>query len=268
MESWRLLTTWSIAGHVNMAIDEAIAQQVAEGESPPTVRFYTWNPYTISLGYNQKTKEINYQSCKRDGIGLVRRPTGGRAILHAEELTYAVIFDSTALFFRSKILETYLLIARALVTGVRRLGIGAELVRSNSDSSTNLTKPASRFLCFSTASAFEIVVEGRKLIGSAQRRWPGVVLQHGSLLLGHAHLNLPYYLNLTTDEQAHWRKELEASTICLKDILQHQPTILDVVEAITAGFEQIYGIQFHKSELSPQEQSRAAQLLHKYQREL
>lgn len=265
MKSWRLLTTWSLPGHVNMAIDEAIAQQVAKGESPPTLRFYTWRPYAISLGYNQKVEEINYQICEREGIGLVRRPTGGRAVFHAEELTYAVIFDPTTLFYHTTVLETYLLIARALVAGVRGLGVVAELASSRLTLSPNRIKPSSRFLCFSTTSAFEILAEGKKLIGSAQRRWPGVVLQHGSLLLGRFHLNLPRYLNITPVEKTRWYKELQARTICIEEILGQQPTPVYVAEAMKAGFEEIYNIHFYKSELSPQEQSKIAHLQQKYQ---
>ena len=263
MDFWRLLTTWSLSGQVNMATDDAIAQQVAKGESPSTLRFYTWKPYTISLGYHQKVEEVNCQACKHDGIGLVRRPTGGRAVFHAEELTYAVIFDPKAPVYHPTILETYLLIARALVVGMRRLGVRVEVAPSRS--SPNSSGSKTRFLCFSTTSAFEILAEGKKLIGSAQRRWPGVVLQHGSLLLGRSHLNLPHYLKIAAGEKTRWSKELQTRTICLEEILGQQPTPLHIAEAVQAGFEEIYNIHFHKGALSPQEQSEIACLQQKYQ---
>src|SRR5579875_2954295 len=151
-----------------MAVDEAVATAVGAGESPPTLRLYAWRPAAVSIGYFQRlASELDLAACRELGLDWVRRPTGGRAVLHAAELTYAV-----AAVEPGAVLDVYARWSRGLIAGVRRLGAAAEWIAPRRGRSA---------ACFDAGSAYEVAVGGRKLIGSAQvRRW-GAVLQHGSL---------------------------------------------------------------------------------------
>ncbi len=161
-----------------MAIDEAISQAVAEGLAPPTLRFYAWEPPCVSLGRNQKIAEVDAGRCAELGYDVVRRPTGGRAILHTDELTYSIIAAPDHPLMAGYVLDSYLRISRGLVAGLRRLGIEAEEAPG-----ANRAGPDVSAACFEVPSAYEIVAGGRKLLGSAQHRRARSVLQHGSLPL-------------------------------------------------------------------------------------
>jgi lipoate-protein ligase A len=179
---FRLLITPPRDGATNMAIDEAILRARIAGTAPPTLRFYAWHPPTVSLGYGQPLDEaIDVDACARLGIGLVRRPTGGSAILHegpAAELTYSVVARSGDFAGAEDVLETYRLLGAALARGLGRLGLRADVVERGRGGET--TAPT---FCFARAGAYEIAAGGRKLVGSAQRRQGGAFLQHGAILL-------------------------------------------------------------------------------------
>jgi lipoate-protein ligase A len=180
---WRLLRHAPDDGAWNMGVDEALLLRYAAAPGPlaPTLRLYGWRPAAISLGHAQRlgsgALDVDLRSLGRLGIDLVRRPTGGRAVLHDRELTYAVVGRSSGAFAGS-VLDTYKRIALALVAGLRSLGVSAELAPR---------RPARRepagVSCFSTPAPHEIVVGGRKLVGSAQARRRGAFLQHGSIPL-------------------------------------------------------------------------------------
>lgn len=180
---WRLLITEPLDGPHNMALDEAILLARIRGLAPPTLRFFSWNPPTISLGYAQRLDcGINVEACRRLGVGLVRRPTGGSAIYHdtrEREVTYSVVAGAADFEGAADLLSTYRWIGSALTAGLRILGVPAEMVPVRGE-------PPSPFpaFCFARAGSLEIEVGGRKLVGSAQRRQGGAFLQHGSVLLG------------------------------------------------------------------------------------
>jgi lipoate-protein ligase A len=180
--SWRLLVTGAADGATNMAIDEALWRARLDGQAPPTVRFFAWDPPTISLGYGQRLDaRLNLEACARLGVGLVRRPTGGSAIYHdgpERELTYSVVAAVEDFEGAGDLLEAYRWIARALLDGLHRLAVPAEMVPVMPSAGI---QPA---FCFARAGSYEIEVGGRKLAGSAQRRRAGGFLQHGSVLLG------------------------------------------------------------------------------------
>jgi len=164
-----------------MAIDEALLRARIGGAGPPTVRFYGWAPPTVSLGYGQPVDaHLDLEACARLGIGLVRRPTGGSAILHegpAFEVTYSVVARADDFPGAGDVLDTYRVLGVALAGGLARLGVPADLVpRVTSDGATPT-------FCFARAGSYEIAVGGRKLVGSAQRRQGGAFLQHGAILL-------------------------------------------------------------------------------------
>lgn len=176
---WRLVVSPPADGATNMAIDVAIAEAVAAGEAPPTLRFYQWDPPCISLGRRQLLEAVDLERCRADGVEVVRRPTGGRALLHAEELTYSVIFPEADPRAAGGVLETFRRFAEAFAQALRRLGV-PEVAMAPA-----LT-PAARgdgFVCFAVPTDYELLAGGRKIMGSAQWRHQGVVLQHGSLPL-------------------------------------------------------------------------------------
>lgn len=161
-----------------MAIDEAIAQAIAAGLVPPTLRFYAWTPPCVSLGRNQRGAEVDAPRCAALGYDIVRRPTGGRAILHTDELTYSIIASPDHPLMAGLVLDSYLRISRGLVAGLRRLGINAQEAPGS-----NRAGPDVSAACFEVPSAYEIMANGRKVLGSAQARRAKSVLQHGSLPL-------------------------------------------------------------------------------------
>lgn len=176
------------SGAVNMQIDSDLLAK-HKPEDDPILRIYTWNPYAVSCGYHQKTDSFNHAEIESKGYGLVRRATGGRAILHAQELTYAVVGTSPSELFGNTLHDTYMLINAALIQFLQGMGLAPDI----SDGETLTEARAS--ICFKSAGKHEITVQGKKIIGSAQRRSNGVFLQHGSILCGPAHARLTELLS-------------------------------------------------------------------------
>lgn len=174
-QTWRLIPPLEANGKLQMAIDEWLLKQHQSGKYPPSLRFYTWSPSAISLGYHQRKYPSYWQSLtwKGEEIDLVRRPTGGRAVLHNGDLTYAVVASG----FSGSRIEAYKRICEFLIQGWRNLGIELDYGTAGRGYINNPN-------CFGTATGADLVtVDGGKLIGSAQLRRGDVVLQHGSMRL-------------------------------------------------------------------------------------
>ena len=195
MDTWRLLAGFGLPGPLSMAIDEALLESVIAG-GVPVVRFYTWQPATLSLGTNQPLGEIDRAACEARGFGLVRRLTGGRAVLHQHELTYSVIARENDRRVSGGVVESYRKISAALVDGLEALGASVSLAppdkallramsarRAVTLDESGGTAEDSGAVCFDAASAYELTAGGKKLVGSAQARRGGALLQHGSILL-------------------------------------------------------------------------------------
>ena len=176
---WRLLVDPPARGSWNMAVDEVLLEGVVAGTAPPTLRFYGWTPPCLSLGYFQPFDAVNLDGCRALGVDVVRRPTGGRAILHDRELTYSVVLPASTLGHDGGVLPSYRRLSLALQDGLRRLGITAMLAPESAAGGSPAHGPA----CFDRPSAHEILLDGRKLVGSAQVRRGGALLQHGSILI-------------------------------------------------------------------------------------
>ncbi|MEM7532415.1 MAG: lipoate--protein ligase family protein [Chloroflexota bacterium] len=177
--TWRLLIDEQPrSGAANMALDQAIAEACAAGDSLPTLRFYRWQPPTITLGRHQSAADIDHIAAHRAGYDIVRRSTGGRAILHVDELTYSVTAPMTEARVQGNVMDAYLRISEALVAGLEAFGVEVE----KADRRVRAGKDVSA-ACFEVPSAYELTAGGRKLVGSAQSRRKGYVLQHGSLPL-------------------------------------------------------------------------------------
>lgn len=164
------LETWNVPGDLNMALDYILGNT-----QKSYLRFYTWKRPTLSLGKNQSINEVNFKYLKENNIDCVRRPTGGRAVLHDKELTYSVIIPSTHPLYRLSVLKLYKEISKVIVDGLNKLDIPAQIVSHGSRGNTHL--------CFDAPSWYEVVLKGKKIIGSAQMRTRNFVLQHGSIVL-------------------------------------------------------------------------------------
>jgi lipoate---protein ligase len=174
-QHWRLIPPMTANGAVQMAIDRWLLDRHAQGTHPPTLRFYDWSPVAISLGYHQKQYPGEWERLQWQGqpIELVKRPTGGRAVLHQGDLTYAVITSG----FSAKRRESYEQICRFLIQGWRTLGVELHYGDAGRGYIQNPN-------CFGTATAADLVMaDGAKLIGSAQLHRDGAILQHGSMRL-------------------------------------------------------------------------------------
>lgn len=162
-----------------MARDEALLVSVGEGTSPPTVRFYKWDPPTISLGYFQKYAQYESLPSPAGDLAVVRRTTGGGAILHDREWTYSIALPTTHPLAADNPAQLYELVHHALIGTLELLGVQPQLCGSSDDSSAG----RGPFFCFDRRHATDLLLEGRKLAGSAQRRTQKAILQHGSIIL-------------------------------------------------------------------------------------
>jgi len=242
--AWTFIDSGERTGAENMALDESLARSLAAGEGGPVLRIFRWRPWAVSLGYNQRAEELDAARCAADGIDIVRRPTGGRAILHAEELTYSVVMRTG----RKSVLQVYNEISAALVHGLALYGVGVALQKSQPDFPAEYRSVTS-VPCFTSSARYEIEWQGRKLVGSAQRRFGGpdadAVLQHGSILCGPSHLRLADYLAEPDGEtRGRIRDLLRARTADLASITG-SPVALDRLGAcIRQGFAEAWGVTF------------------------
>ena len=243
--TWRFVDTGWDTGARNMNYDEALARSFfGEGAGVPTLRLFRWKPWAVSLGYNQNAADLDQAKCARDGIDVVRRPTGGRAILHAQELTYSVTLPAG----RTTILQVYNDIGRALVRGLNLFGVDVALQRSQPDFRSAYRQPSS-IPCFTSSARYELDWNGKKLVGSAQRRFSDgereVVLQHGSILCGPAHRRLAELLAVTDPAILdQLRRDLEEKTTDLSEILGREVDLNALGECIRQGFEREWGVVF------------------------
>jgi lipoate-protein ligase A len=248
--AWRLLDTPPAPGAWNMAVDEALAQTVRDG-GPPVLRVYRWSPPCLSLGRNQPTHGYDRAEIALRGLDVVRRPTGGRAVLHHRELTYSVAAPQGALGGPR---EAYAAINRALVAGLQALGIPAHLQPAG----TERAPIPSLAPCFEQPVEGEVTAAGRKLVGSAQRTEAGVMLQHGSLPIQDDQSTVPLLL----------RAGFEAGPVeppaTLADLLGTAPDWDALVEALASGWQAGLGVGLVRDGLTEDEVRRAEGLRGRY----
>jgi len=239
---WTFIDSAPNSGKFNMDFDSFLSQNCNEDEA--FFRIYRWEPYSISIGANQNLDEINVDKANSDNIDVVKRPTGGRAILHSEELTYSLILP---IKFGLSAREVYNKTSTALALG---LGIYDDKLKSvvleslQSDFGIQLTKPSGT-LCFSSIAKSEVKFNGKKLIGSAQRKMNNSLLQHGSILCGKFHSNLPYYLSDTASIQ-NLLEELENKTTEIATIINHKVNYSKLSNSIISAFESEWNISFNR----------------------
>jgi lipoate-protein ligase A len=242
---WQFRNTGYRTGAENMKYDEQLAQALLASDHPFVLRVYGWKPPAISLGWHQKFEDIDLEKCSREGIDVVRRPTGGRAILHSDEVTYSVVLVAS----QKSVLSVYQRISESLVRGLRELGADVALEKSQPHF-PSLYRSPSAVACFASVARYEIHIGGRKLVGSAQRRFARpdgqeVVLQHGSILLGEDHQRMVDFLRgLEGDQRDQIRTELRQKTVDLSSALGRKVRFEEVVPVLRWGFEKSWGIEF------------------------
>ncbi|MHC1758733.1 MAG: biotin/lipoate A/B protein ligase family protein [Negativicutes bacterium] len=233
---WRLLLDEAADGAWNMAADEAMLLSLSAGETLPTLRFYSWSPAAVSLGYFQRAgAEIDRVVCKRQGIDVVRRLTGGRAVLHDVEVTYSLVVSEDESYIPSGMTDSYLFFSRGIVAGLARMGIIAQVkmpevaVRSNAGTVRSAA-------CFDAVSHYEITIGGRKVVGSAQVRKDGVLLQQGSILLRFFPERMASVMCFD-DEAARMKMtaELSRRATDLSEVAGRKIGFDEAVEAVQAG---------------------------------
>lgn len=245
---WICIDTGDHDGKFNMDFDLQLVDEFKAARTP-FLRFYRWDPFCISLGKNQNDSDINAAIAEQDGIEIVKRPTGGKAVLHADELTYSVVMPTGGLPVR----ESYNLISKALAEGLRTLVPDLELSHSSSDFRKLFHDP-STIPCFSTSAVYEVEWHGRKLVGSAQHRFGDILLQHGSILIGDFHKQIVKYPKIDDKLKQKTLSDLDSHTASLREILNgelkpdahpgHNVEVTKVKEAVKTGFEGILGAKF------------------------
>jgi len=257
---WRILPFQTYNAFENMAIDEAILLSADSGKSIPTLRFYGWNPPAVSLGYFQDfNREVNIKKCRSLGVDIVRRPTGGKAVLHENEITYAVISQKDNPLFPDNILGTYKVISSCLVRALVSIGIDASIAESShNQNGTNLLKS----LCFSEPSRFELLVDGRKICGSAQVRTKNAFLQHGSLLLNFEPERAVQILCPKPEPEL--SEMLTRSVTSVKEYSSAFSSHSDLSKAVrilTDSFRTVLNLRFTSGSLTPDEQAEKERLI-------
>jgi lipoyl(octanoyl) transferase len=239
LTTWRLLDHGPCSPSWNMSVDAALHRSHAEAGGPPTLRFYQWSQPTLSLGAGQKLPAwLSLERLHSLGVALVRRPTGGRAVIHGGDLTYAVVAGEREGFPRS-VTQVYRRLCRGLQAGLARLGI--EVLPGTPRCLNN-----DSFNCFGGVAGGDLSWQGKKFVGSAQV-WQGrTFLQHGAILLN------------SQDET--WRLLLSASDheisipmVSLSEILGAPPSLSDLKTALLQGFQAELDLSFQAGDFTPWE---------------
>lgn len=254
--NWIFIDSGKQDAAYNMALDEALLEWHAEGLIPPVIRFYQWEPAALSIGYFQRVeRDIHLPAVKDMGLGFVRRPTGGRAVLHEHELTYSVIVSEDYPDMPKTVTEAYRVISEGILQGFRNLGLQAEFSVPKLESDREALNQPKSAVCFDAPSWYELVVEGKKVAGSAQTRQKGVILQHGAILID---LDEEKYLNCFTYESIEKRQKvkerLSQKAVSINKIVSNPISVDQCIPAFKDGFETALNIHLTSFSLTPQQQ--------------
>ena len=244
-DRWLYIVDPPKSGAENMRVDRALLEWAEEcPDNVTAVRFYGWSVPTISLGRNQKLRAaINPDYCRQNAVPIVLRPTGGRAVFHDNEVTYALVSNDPGFFPLKNISETYRLIATALQTGLERLGISIRLAKGIPDSNSS-AQDGVKIPCFASPSRYELLSGDLKIVGSAQRRLPRSFLQHGSIPL---RVDYPQMALALASEEA----LLRTRVISVLEAAGREVTFEEVCEALRRGIEEAFSIQLESTQFTP-----------------
>lgn len=262
MKQWYFINSGPCSPSFNMAMDEALLNWHSEKLIPPVIRFYEWDPATLSIGYFQQVhKDINFEEVRRQGLGFVRRPTGGRAVLHEHELTYSIIVKEDYPNMPKTVTEAYRVLSKGLLLGFLNLGLDAYFsVPDTEEKQADLKKPKSA-VCFDAPSWYELVVEGRKVAGSAQTRQKGVILQHGAILLDLDEEKLLSVFKFANEEaREKMRLKLPEKAVAMNRLVDKPFTVEQCIGAFKTGFEDALDIELVPYELTEEQLAYIEQL--------
>lgn len=226
-------------GEANMQLDLAMLERVQNGEAPFLYRLYTWHPWCVSLGYHQKLENINVVRCKAANLDIVRRPTGGRAVFHAQELTYCIVVNND---YYNSVKEVYTRIHELLHSALKQLVPDISFQRVDSDLRKHYASSGSAGqICFSSSAKSELMINNKKVVGSAQRVIGNSLLQHGSILIGNAHEQLAEFVTFNDIDAQSALQTIQDGATTLQQAVPHvnADTIFDVVE-------RTFRTKFHK----------------------
>lgn len=258
---WRLINSGVAAAATNMAIDEAMLLAHSAGNGLPTLRFYGWKSPAVSIGYFQKAEsQIDLSECQRRGFAVVRRLTGGRAVLHDAELTYSIVVKEDYPSMPKTITASYRYLSSGVLVGLQQLGIAVQMTVPRSVYGQKV-KQTSSAACFDAPSHYEITYEGRKLVGSAQVRKQGVILQHGSILIKFSPETVAAVLQLSSAAlREHTAAMLARRAISLEEILGRNVDFCELYAALTPAFSAALGVTLESGELTLQEKETSLRL--------
>ncbi len=258
---WRIMVSGKLKPNENMAIDEAILNGVIAGTSDPTIRFYDWDPPTASLGYHQQfEKEVDFNQLNSFGWGIVKRPTGGRLVLHIDEVTYAVIGPMEG-YLAGNLTQSYSSISLALAEGLRLLDVEVEFEKGSL--STHHQREANN-PCFTSSSRYELKYEGKKMVGSAQVRRQNALLQHGSILLDHDQSRVVDIMpDLDDLKRERLKKFLAKKSIAINQVRNKKVEFSEAVSCFIEGFQKIWEKDefYFEDKLSIEEQEEVTELI-------
>lgn len=235
-DAWRLIDYESFDAATNMALDEAILEAHIAGAVPPTLRFYGWAPPAVSIGYGQKLPEKVRQKITDRGFDVVRRPTGGRAVLHLDELTYSFVGSGKNL--GSSVIESYKKICQALILGFKHLGVDVEIGKGQAAANQMHD-------CFTATTTADLHYHGKKIVGSAQLRRHDALLQHGSILLCQEQ-DLMGELLLSKEKSTKEDKQRHANLFEITGIVV---SATELIPAFKKGFEETFSITLEPGDL-------------------
>ncbi|WP_100404776.1 lipoate--protein ligase family protein [Bacillus solitudinis] len=263
LETWRFINSGNRSPAYNMALDEALLSWHSQGKIPPTIRFYGWNPPTLSIGYFQKVeKEINMEAVQKYGLGFVRRPTGGRGVLHDKELTYSVIVSEEHPAMPASVTEAYRVISQGILEGFKLVGLDAYFSIPRSDEEKDALKNPRSAVCFDAPSWYELVVEGRKVAGSAQTRQKGVILQHGSIILDIDEDKLFDLFKYSSERvRERMQKNFKNKAVAINALRTTPLSMEEASSAFRQGFEKGLQIKLETYELSVGEEAEVEQIV-------
>ena len=245
--NWKFLNSGVNSGKFNMEFDVFLADNFEQGNA--ILRLYRWNPYCISLGANQSLEDINTSKTRYHQIDVVKRPTGGRAILHSQELTYSVIYPIEPTTSAKNIYnEINLALRKGLINFDARLE-AIDLEHAQPDFK-EFYKSEISAICFAVSAKSELNYNGKKLVGSAQRKLGNVILQHGSILCGEYHKRIVNYLNVNDEKRDEMLNEISSTTIGLKSALNVDVDYAKLSTSILNGFKEHFNSDFEEIEQS------------------
>ncbi len=252
-EDWRLMLDNPRDAHLNMAIDESIFIHCIQKQSPPTLRFFQWQMPSITIGYAvDAEKELNLDPCWTKKIPVVRRITGGGAVFHKPDITFSINFPKNIIPQPQSIIDSYKFINQIFVDGLKNLGIVCTLL-------DELASQPSKYapnICFIKPTVYDILFQGKKLVGNAQRRKKDFILNHGSILYKKDHHKIVEFLKLSSD----YPSDFKNNSISIEEIVQKKIPRIKIIKSIVESFQKNLNVEFSKQSLTRTEKSLALKL--------